>query len=107
MTTNADTIGMMTFHASHNNGSMLQALALQHILENHFHQKTELIDFSNQGQRNMYAPVPKPKNWKQAIKSLIWSTNMSQMKHQYDSYEAFEKRYFHMSSDTYSSIEEV
>lgn len=45
MTTNADTIGMMTFHASHNNGSMLQALALQHILENHFHQKTELIDF--------------------------------------------------------------
>ena len=107
MTTNADTIGMMTFHASHNNGSMLQALALQHILENHFHQKTELIDFSNQGQRNMYAPVPKPKNWKQAIKSLIWSTNMSQMKHQYDSYEAFKKRYFHMSSDTYSSIEEL
>lgn len=26
-------IGLITFHASHNNGSMLQALALQTVLE--------------------------------------------------------------------------
>ena len=77
MTSNGK-IGMMTFHASHNNGSMLQALALQHVLEDRFHQQTELIDFSNRGQRNMYAPIPKPKNWKQAIKSFIWATNMKE-----------------------------
>ena len=38
MTSNGK-IGMMTFHASHNNGSMLQALALQHVLEDRFHQQ--------------------------------------------------------------------
>ena len=106
MTSNGK-IGMMTFHASHNNGSMLQALALQHVLEDRFHQQTELIDFSNRGQRNMYAPIPKPKNWKQAIKSFIWATNMKEMKRQYKAYEDFQKKYFHLSDRSYSDSSEL
>ena len=106
MTSNGK-IGMMTFHASHNNGSMLQALALQHVLEDRFHQQTELIDFSNRGQRNMYAPIPKPRNWKQAIKGLIWATNMKEMKRQYKAYEDFQKKYFHLSNRSYSDSSEL
>lgn len=106
MTSNGK-IGMMTFHASHNNGSMLQALALQHVLEDRFHQQTELIDFSNRGQCNMYAPIPKPKNWKQAIKSFIWATNMKEMKRQYKAYEDFQKKYFHLSDRSYSDSSEL
>ena len=47
-------IGMMTFHASHNCGSMLQAFALQHTLIEKFGYDAEIIDFSNNAQRNMY-----------------------------------------------------
>ena len=38
---------MMTFHASHNCGSMLQAFALQHTLIEKFGYDAEIIDFSN------------------------------------------------------------
>ena len=77
-------IGIMTFHASHNNGSMLQTVALQNILENKYNCDVKIIDFSNEGQRNMYAPVPKAHNWKQVIKKIIWMTNYNQLIKQYN-----------------------
>lgn len=51
-------IGLITFHASHNNGSMLQALALQHIFSEKYVCDVKIINFSNSGQRNMYSPLP-------------------------------------------------
>ena len=46
-------IGIITFHASHNCGSMLQAFALCNILRNDFHQNAEILDFANKGSRNV------------------------------------------------------
>lgn len=43
-------IGIITFHASHNCGSMLQAYALCKVLRDEYHQDAELIDFPTQGQ---------------------------------------------------------
>lgn len=60
-------IALITFHASHNNGSMLQALALQRALMAR-NCMVKIIDFSNDGQRNLYAPLPIAHNWKQQIK---------------------------------------
>jgi len=48
-------IGIITFHASLNCGSMLQAFALQEILEKKYHADVEVINYSNWGQRNYYA----------------------------------------------------
>lgn len=48
-------IGIITFHASLNCGSMLQAFALQEILEKKYHVDVEVINYSNWGQRNYYA----------------------------------------------------
>jgi len=64
-------IGILTFHASHNNGSMLQALALQRILSEKSTLPVEIIDFSNSEQKNMYSPLPKAKNLKKLIKNDI------------------------------------
>ena len=55
-------IAMITFHASHNNGSMLQALALQTALQQR-NCDIEIIDFSNEGQRNLYSVLPYPHNF--------------------------------------------
>ena len=42
----------MTFHRSHNNGSMLQALALQNIISEKYNCCAEIIDFSNYANYN-------------------------------------------------------
>ena len=47
-------IGIITFHSSHNCGSMLQAYALQTVIESRYGVEVEIIDFSNSGSRNLY-----------------------------------------------------
>lgn len=76
-------IGLITFHSSHNNGSMLQALALQTVLEKKYNCKVEIINFSNESQRNMYAVLPKADNYKRLIKNVVWMTKYKEMKKQY------------------------
>lgn len=100
-------IGMITFHASHNNGSMLQTLALQSILQKRYMCETEIINFSNAGQRNMYAPLPKADNYKRVIKNIIWLTQYRQMVKQFDAYNAFAKKYFCLSDKEYTSSNEM
>ena len=51
---NKKKIGIITFHSSHNCGSMLQAYALQTVLEKRYGAEVEVIDFSNKGSRNLY-----------------------------------------------------
>lgn len=41
-------IGIITFHASDNCGSMLQAYMLQHVLEKYKGIETNIINFSNE-----------------------------------------------------------
>ena len=56
-------IGIITFHASLNCGSMLQAYALQDILSQKYRVDVEIINYSNFGQRSYYANwdiFPKP-----------------------------------------------
>lgn len=100
-------IGILTFHAAHNNGSMLQALALQTMLEKAYEGPVEIVDFSNEAQKNMYAPLPKPTNWKRAIKWLIWATNHAQMKKQHKAYVDFTRKYLHLSEEKHSTRDEL
>lgn len=70
-------IGIITFHASFNYGSMLQAYALQTFLEREGHD-VEIINFRTAKQKSMY---PKPirfnnyGNVKQNIKRLLFEPN--------------------------------
>ena len=65
-------IGIITFHSSLNCGSMLQAYALQTVLEKRYGADVEIINFSNSGSRNMYSIIDKrPK--KSAIRNNIKS----------------------------------
>lgn len=90
-------IGIMTFHASHNNGSMLQALALQNVLRNKYGFDAEIINYSNVAQQNMYSILPKVTNYKKLIKNIILFTNIGEIKKQYYSYNKFIDKYFKLS----------
>lgn len=100
-------IGIITFHRSHNNGSMLQALALQHILKNKYSLDIEIIDYSNEGQRNMYSVFPKADNVKRVVKNMIWATQFKQLVKQYNSYNQFIEKYFILSPKMYLDSQEL
>lgn len=100
-------IGIITFHRSHNNGSMLQALALQYILKNKFNCDVKIIDFSNANQRNMYAVLPKADNYKRVIKNVIWLTQYKQLKKQFMAYNEFAKKYFELTQEEFFCSEEL
>ncbi len=99
--------GIMTFHASHNNGSMLQALALQYILTEKYELPVEIIDFSNSAQHDMYAPLPKATNIKRVIKKAIFACNYRQLQKQYEAYNSFSDRYFRLSKHSYQTGQQL
>lgn len=86
-------IGIMTFHASLNCGSMLQAYALQHILETEYNADVEIINYSNAGQRNYYSLwdwYPRPKVIKANFKVFPYHNVMKRVR---ADYEHFSKKY--------------
>lgn len=83
-------IGIITFHASLNCGSMLQAFALQEVLEKKYKQDVEIINYSNWGQRNYYANwdlFPRPCVIKSNIKALPYHDVINSVRNDYVEFE--------------------
>ena len=97
-------IGILTFHSSHNCGSMLQAFALQYILQNRFNQDCEIINYSNRMSKNMYGPIDLRLN-KAGLKNNINRVRFhSAFKNSYKDYQAFFKQYLVLSKEKISTI---
>lgn len=99
-------IGIMTFHASHNCGSMLQAFALQKILASLGHE-VEIIDFSNKGQKKLYSVLYRGCSLKCLIKNIIILPHLSRIKRTYSNYESFKKKRFNLTRNSYESCSEL
>lgn len=63
-------IGILTFQASHNCGSMLQAYALREVLARKYNADVEIINYSNYVSRCIYGYID-PRPQKRAIKNNI------------------------------------
>ncbi len=90
-------IGILTFHASLNCGSMLQAFALQYILEKKYGQEVEIINYSNFGQRNYYSKwdiFPKPSVWVNDFKLLKYHKTVDRVR---ADYQSFIDQYLHVT----------
>lgn len=99
-------IGIITFHASHNCGSMLQSFALQKQL-NKMGYENEIIDFQSAGQKDMYAPIHKKLTLKNCVKNALALPYLGKIKNQWKDYEAFKKKTFKLSAEHYSSNEKL
>lgn len=91
-------IGIMTFHASLNCGSMLQAYALQNVLSEKYKADVEIINYSNFGQRNYYSKwdiYPKPSVWINDFKALPYYKEIDKMRKDYND---FSKKYFNIKT---------
>jgi hypothetical protein len=100
-------VGIVTFHASDNCGSVLQTFALQKVLKDKFNTGSEVIDFSNDGQKELYRPFWKVTGIKSLIKNALWATVYGEIKKQINAYKNFRDKYLKLSSNSYSETNEL
>lgn len=100
-------VGIITFHASHNCGSMLQAYALQEIIKNKYGCKVEIIDFSNYEQRNLYGLVDFRLK-KSAVKNTLQKiTHLPTVISGRHDYEKFLNTYFNLSTEKFRKTSQL
>lgn len=99
--------GILTFHASNNSGSMLQAHALQKIIKEEIGIDNEIIDFSNIAQKRMYSLFVFPKRIKEFIKNIVYLFFLPILLRYQRDYKNFSKRYFYLSEDKYTTFDEL
>lgn len=99
-------IGLLTFHASHNCGSMLQTYALQHTVKE-MGNEIEIIDFSNKGQKELYNIFYKNNNIKNLIKNMIILPKIKRIKKISNSYNKFMEKNFILSKKKYENVMEL
>ncbi len=80
-------VGILTFHASHNYGSMLQAYALKKYVCDHG-AECEIVNYRTEKQKDIYAVLTKRKGLRYILKNFY--VLMHYRKHK-DKYELFEK----------------
>lgn len=99
-------VGIITFHAAHNYGSMLQAYALQQIILR-LGYDCEIINLRTKDQRKYYLPFFIHKGWVKKIKALIYPRLAIKEIQKYRKFEKFLHDKFILSPHTYTTTEEL
>lgn len=99
-------VGILTFHASHNCGSMMQAYAMQTII-NDLGYENEIINYRNKGQKDMYAVIHKKINYKNIIRNTFNILHYKKIKKQWNDYEKFLHNTFKLSEREYNYTSEI
>ncbi|MCR5753327.1 MAG: polysaccharide pyruvyl transferase family protein [Acetatifactor sp.] len=94
-------IGIITFHRSHNCGSILQAYALQTVLKQKYGMDNEIIDFSNEGQRRYYATLVSVRKPKDILKNIVFGLFFVPIDRHRREYDAYIHKIFKLSSGFY------
>ncbi len=88
-------VGIITFHHSYNCGSMLQAFALQTVIDRMGHE-ARIINLSNPGQRRLYSVLPKPSSIKSLVKDIVLLPHYERIRRNFLLYEDFMARNLHL-----------
>ncbi|MCU6771238.1 Polysaccharide pyruvyl transferase [uncultured Bacteroides sp.] len=100
-------VGIITFHASHNYGSMLQAYALQHIVQN-LGYDCEIINFRSLSQKEMYKPIfMKGTLYGRCVRFIIQSRYVLGIIKKQRLFEEFLKKELKLSSKEYTTFEDL
>lgn len=100
-------VGLITFHASHNLGSLAQTYALQYVLNVKLGGRVEVIDFSSANQRNMYSLFPKVESWKNIVKNFITFCTYPILRKRYNDFQKFIDDEFVKTSESFDSFEQL
>lgn len=89
--------GTITFHAPNNNGSFLQAYALQTVLQNQLGVANEIIDFYSEKQMRQYSVFRKPKSGGDIVRNLISLVHYSGLKSRHERFDRMRKKHLVLS----------
>lgn len=99
-------IGILTFHKSYNCGSMMQTYALQTTLKK-IGKSSEIIDFSNEGQKKLYQVMFPNNSVKNIVKNIIIYPHKKRIEHNNLKYEEFINNNFTVSKSKYTNMSEL
>lgn len=99
-------VGIITFHAAYNCGSIMQAYSLQQAIRK-LGYETEILDFSSEGQKNMYSVFAKNDSLKHIIKNILLLPYTNRIKSINQDYEQFIKKNLTVTQEKYSRVEEM
>lgn len=90
--------GTITFHAPNNNGSFLQAYALQTVLKNQLEGvENEIIDFYSEKQMRQYSVFRKPKSGGDIGRNLISLVHYKGLKSRHERFDQMRKKHLALS----------
>ncbi len=98
-------IGIITFHNSYNCGSMLESYAMQTIIEKQNIQ-TEIVNFSSDGQKELYSVWFRNNSIKNIIKNIILIPVHKRLINNNNKYEEFKNKNFKLSKQ-YNSGDKI
>ena len=98
--------GIITFHNSYNCGSMLESYAIQKYLQKE-NIENEIINFSNQGQKELYSVMFKNNSPKNIIKNILLFPWKRKVRNNNNKYEQFKKDNFMLSQNIYHKGNEI
>lgn len=99
-------VGILTFHASHNYGSMLQAYALQQTVTSLGHD-CEIINFRTDGQRRFYRPFFINGGLRSKVKAVLYPRIAINDHRKYCLFERFLREKLQLSQREYSTFEQL
>ncbi len=99
-------VGIITFHASHNYGSCLQAYAMQEILKK-LEFDPEIINFRTDRQKDMYTVFTKRKGLKYILKNLTHLFYFFPLRKKYKKFEEFINGEYVLSAKEYSNCSQL
>ena len=100
-------VGIITFHRSHNCGSIMQAYALQKVLQTRYGIEPEFIDFSSPGQQKLYSVFSGDNSAKGMLRNVGRAFIYNRLKKNQISYDAYIKKYLRLSDRTFTTNKEL
>lgn len=100
-------VGLITYHAAHNNGSFLQAYALEKKISQINGYKCDIINFYSYEQEELYSVFKKNNSLRNIVKNLIAILNYKNLKKRHDDFENIVKNSMSLSKKCYKTLEEL
>lgn len=89
--------GTLTFHAPNNNGSFLQAYALQTVLRTELGVENEIINFYSEQQESQYAVFRNPKSAGDIVRNCISLLHYGAFKQKFNRFEKMRETHLQMT----------
>lgn len=100
-------VGLITYHAAQNNGSFLQAYALEKKISKIEGYSCEIINFYSYEQEELYSVMKKNNSLRNIIKNLVACINYKNLKKRHEDFEMIVSNKMNLSPRCYKSLSEL